>query len=124
MPRYEAAGFQPPAPVIRARVQGPSDEVATEVPLLIDTGADVSVIPLAATRSAGAIVRPATVAIQFYTGEEIALQETEVTVSFLRYRFRGCFLVAESDYGIAGRNILNLLALVLDGPQQTWSVKV
>ena len=35
--------------------------------------------------------------------------------------FRGQFLVIDQQVGILGRNILNALALVLDGPQQTWS---
>ena len=35
--------------------------------------------------------------------------------------FRGQFLVVDQQVGILGRNILNALALLLDGPQQTWS---
>ena len=35
--------------------------------------------------------------------------------------FRGQFLVIDEEVGILGRNILNALALLLDGPQQTWS---
>lgn len=37
------------------------------------------------------------------------------------YRFRGPFVVAESDYGLLGRNILNQLVCTLDGPGQVWS---
>jgi hypothetical protein len=35
--------------------------------------------------------------------------------------FRGQFLVIDEETGILGRNILNTLALLLDGPRQTWS---
>lgn len=35
--------------------------------------------------------------------------------------FRGQFLVIDEEVGVLGRNILNALALLLDGPQQTWS---
>jgi hypothetical protein len=35
--------------------------------------------------------------------------------------FRGQFLVTDQPVGILGRNILNSLALLLDGPRQTWS---
>jgi hypothetical protein len=35
--------------------------------------------------------------------------------------FRGQFLVIDQQAGILGRNILNNLALLLDGPQLTWS---
>ena len=35
--------------------------------------------------------------------------------------FRGQFLVIDQEVGILGRNILNALALLLDGPHHTWS---
>ena len=120
MPAYEAEGFAPPAPVVRARLIGPSAQTIDGVPLLIDTGADVSVVPFEAALAVGTQPRPATVPIQFYGGEQTAYQEAEVTIAFLRYRFRGVFLVADAEYGIPGRSILNLLTLSLDGPALEW----
>lgn len=32
----------------------------------------------------------------------------------------GQLLVIDQEVGILGRNILNTVALLLDGPQQTW----
>jgi len=43
--------------------------------------------------------------------------QAELQVEFLRFRFRGRFLLGESEYGVVGRNILNLLVLTLDGPR-------
>ena len=40
---------------------------------------------------------------------------------FLKRAFRGRYLVIEEGRGIMGRDILNYLALRLDGPQQQWS---
>lgn len=114
------AGFQPPAPVIRVLVVGPAGSHA-DVPLVIDSGADVSVVPLGAASAVGAPITRSTTAIQFLAGEEIVLDQADLAVEFLRYRFRGAFLVVDSTYGIVGRNILNALRLTLDGPELEWS---
>ena len=39
-----------------------------------------------------------------------------------RYRFSGRFVVTDADHGILGRNVLNALVLLLDGPRGEWSV--
>jgi hypothetical protein len=122
VPAYERAGFQPPAPVVRARVVGPTGSHA-DVPLVIDSGADVSVVPLGAASAVGAPITRSTTAIQFLAGEEIVLDQADLAVEFLRYRFRGAFLVVDSTYGIVGRNILNALRLTLDGPELEWSAE-
>ncbi len=121
MPAYEAAEFDPPAPVVRARISGPGGSV-TDVPLLIDSGADVSVVPLSAANAVGAaIVRSAT-PIQVLSGQIILADNAELALEFLRFRFRGTFLVAESPYGVIGRNVLNGFRLTLDGPRLEWSI--
>jgi len=118
---YEAGEFAPPAPVARAVVRGPAAEVQPDVPLLIDTGADVSVVPRSVVEAVGAPVRPADVPLRFLDGREVAGDVAELVVEFLRYRFEGAFVVADAPYGVLGRNILNLLVVRLDGPRQTWS---
>lgn len=121
MPAYETDGFDPPAAVIRGRVRGPAGLFAL-VPLLIDTGADVSIIPLSIATSVGADVYPSNVPVQFYSGQAITLHQAELTVTFLRYQFHGMYLVADSDFGIIGRNILNSLVVTLDGPRLAGSI--
>ncbi|MGH7862519.1 MAG: aspartyl protease family protein, partial [Candidatus Dormibacteraceae bacterium] len=116
MPPYESGEFEPPAPVARARVGGPGQMAQTNVPLLLDSGADVSVIPLSVARVGGASVEPAAVPVRFLGGDMVTYEQAMLTVEFGRYRFRGMFLVADVEYGVLGRNILNLLVLTLDGP--------
>lgn len=41
-------------------------------------------------------------------------------LQFLGKSFRGQFLLTEGWHGILGRNILNSLSLLLDGPSQKW----
>lgn len=122
MPAYEAGDFEPPAPVVRATVRGQNNAAFRDVPLLIDTGADISVIPLAVVNAVGGVTRLSEAPIQFLDGEQINCLQAELTVEFMAFRFRGAFLTAECSYGVLGRNILNLLHIKLDGPNLSWSV--
>ncbi len=121
MPAYETTGFQLPAPVVRARIIGPAG-ARSDVPLVLDSGADVSVVPRASAIAVGARIGRSPAAIQFLVGQEIVREEAELAVEFLRYRFRGTFLIVDSSYGICGRNILNAIALTLNGPRLEWSI--
>lgn len=121
MPVYETEAFRPPAPVIRARVVGPAGTLS-DVPLVLDSGADVSVVPLAAAVAVGAPIGPPATAIRFLAGREIVVAQAQLAIEFLRYRFRGSFLVIESSYGVVGRNVLNALAVTLDSPRLEWSI--
>jgi predicted aspartyl protease len=54
MPPYDDRLFAPPAPVLNARLRNPqSGTIIPDVPLLIDTGADVTLLPLGAVSAAG-----------------------------------------------------------------------
>jgi hypothetical protein len=46
MPAYDATGFRPPAPTALVTVRSPKTNVSiADVPMLLDTGADVSLVP-------------------------------------------------------------------------------
>ncbi len=121
MPAYETEEFVPPAPVARAVVRGPAGQTRSGVPLLVDTGADVSVVPRRVAEDVAAAIQPSGIAIRSYDGSEALCDLAELSVEFLRYRFRGIFVVGDAENGVLGRNILNSLLLTLDGPGQVWS---
>ena len=123
MADYEFGAWDPPAPIVRATVRGPQDAVAIDVPMLIDTGADISVVPQSAADAAGGVIVPSRIPVEFYTGTGESLDEANLSVEFARFRFEGLFLVADSDYGILGRNVINLMTLTLDGPNLIWSMR-
>ena len=123
MAAYDAALFRPPAPVARVTLRDPpSGQSADNVPMLIDSGADVTLLPRSSLESLG--VDPA-------TGEEYELTAFDGTVSvsravnmhllFLRRTFRGRFLTTDDSCGILGRDVLNHLSIVLNGPKLDWS---
>jgi hypothetical protein len=68
------------------------------------------------------VVRPSGTPIRFLAGGEVLLHQADLAVEFSRYRFRGVFLLIDSTHGVVGRNVLNALALLLDGPRQRWSL--
>jgi hypothetical protein len=45
----------------------------------------------------------------------------ELDLLFLSKRYRGQYPVIDTPEGVIGRDILNHLSLLLDGPQQQWS---
>jgi len=48
MPKYNEADFDPPAPVAYVTLRHPATGVSvSDVPMLIDTGADVTLLPVA-----------------------------------------------------------------------------
>ena len=54
MPDYDAKNFEPPAPVAYVTLRNPATGVLlSDVPMLIDTGADVTVLPSTAVEQLG-----------------------------------------------------------------------
>src|SRR5438093_1294611 len=98
MPAYEAVEFEPPAPVARARVIGPVGASQSDVPFLLDSGADVSVVPLSVAQAVGAVVDPAQVLVRYLEGDPTPYDRATLRIEFGRYHFAGPFLVAPIDY--------------------------
>ncbi len=123
MPTYESSGFSPPAPVARVVLQHPTRGAEeADVPMLLDTGADVTLVPRAVVERLG--LEPAGGAgyeLAGFDGHTRVATAVEARMILCGRGFRGRFLVSEEGYGIVGRNILNALPLVFDGPRREWA---
>ena len=123
MPDYEASHFDPPAPVANVVLRNPdSGSTVSDVLLLVDTGADVTLLPRAAIEQLGV----PTLANQCYElmgfdGSKSLAPVVMVDTLLLNRAFRGRCLLIEEDFGILGRDILNHGTLLVDGPRQHWS---
>ena len=54
MPNYDTSSFDPPAPVARVTLRHPHNgATVSDVPLLLDTGADVTLLPRTAVERLG-----------------------------------------------------------------------
>ena len=120
MPDYDGTYSNPPAPVAFVILRNPDTGAEiSSVPMLLDTGADVTLIP----REAAAHIdcRPHTEhKLAGFDGTAGAYDEVFVEMVFLDKSFKGQFLTIDQPTGIIGRNILNYLVLTFNGPRLQW----
>jgi len=117
-----SSAFRPPAPVLALRVGAPGRETALGLVALVDTGADLSVLPRAVVEAL-ALPQVSTTRIQGVTGvgETTAVHAATLDLS-------GTSLLAEvvawGDEAILGRDVLGRFVLELDGPRETLTLAV
>lgn len=122
MPTYDDHFFNPPAPLARVTLRNSQDgKTVSDVPMLIDSGADVTLIPQQSVTLLGVNIEPDTgYEITGFDGRKSIAQVVSLDVIFLRRAFRGRYLVGNQEWGIVGRDILNHVSLLLSGPQLMW----
>lgn len=120
MPGYDAERFDPPAPLALVDVDSELLGVAIhDVPMLLDTGADVTLLPrshVTSLISAGAELFE----LEAFDGTKSFSPAITCELSFLGKKFRGQFLLVDSWHGVLGRNVLNNLSILFNGPSKIW----
>ncbi len=126
MPPYDASHFAPPAPLARVTLRHVhTGATVTDVELLVDTGADITLLPRTAVERLGvAPLVDQQYALRGFDGNTSVAPVVVLDMIFLRRAFRGRYLLIEAERGIVGRDILNHVIVLLDGPQQQWSEHV
>jgi hypothetical protein len=90
--------------------------------MLIGSGADATMLPEGIIASLGVDTsRSAQFGIIGVEGTIMLSKAVSLEMVFLGRRFRGEFLLTPNEYGILGRNVLNQIPLLLDGPGLFWS---
>lgn len=122
MPTYDEHFFNPPAPLARVTLRNSGDgKTVSDVPMLIDSGADVTFIPHQSVILLGASIEPDTgYEVMGFDGRKSIAQVVSLDLIFLRRTFRGRFLVSTQEWGIVGRDVLNHVSVLLDGPRLVW----
>ncbi len=122
MPSYDAAHFEPPAPVAVVTVREPrSGAIDLNVSLLLDTGADITLLPRAAIEQLGIpLLADQQYELMGFDGSKSLVPAVMLEMVFLRRTFRGRFLLIDDERGILGRDVLKHVVLMLHGPQQQW----
>lgn len=122
MPTYDAHFFNPPAPLARVTLRNAgAGKTVSDVPMLIDSGADVTLIPQQSVTLLGVSIEPDTgYEVMGFDGRKSIAQAVSLDLIFLRRAFRGRFLVSNQEWGVVGRDVLNHVSVLLDGPRLLW----
>ena len=125
MPTYDSTQFDPPAPLARVTLRTLNNgKIVTDVPMLIDSGADLTLIPARFIEDLRLKVdHSESYELEGFDGNRSMAKSVQLELVFLRRRFRGRFLLVNSQSGILGRNVLNHFAILLDGPGLSWELK-
>src|SRR5918999_79113 len=114
MQAYDAARFDPPAPLAFVTVKSEQPGVVIhDVPMLLDTGADVSLLP---RPHAAPLASPDAkhYELEGFDGTKSTAPAVTAQLHFLGRSFRGQFLLIDNWHGVLGRNVLNNLPLLFD----------
>ena len=121
MPRYSTR-YDPPAPVAKVtlRTVDQSGEVLN-VAMSIDSASDITLLPASSVSQLA--LKPILgheYEITAFDGVKSDSSIVSCDIIFLDRAFRGEYGVVQTEEGILGRDILNHLVLILDGPNLTW----
>jgi len=122
MPDYDSIRFSPPAPVALVTLRNPEDRSkATEIIMLLDSGADVTLLPRSVVEKLALAYSSDAYELSDFGGGTSVSRAIRAELVFHGLTFRGQFLLMEQEWGIIGRNILNLVSLTFGGPKLSWT---
>lgn len=110
----------PPAPMLPVLFAAPGSEDSVLVPSLVDTGADCTLVPAAVARQ----LRLPLVDRVLVEGVGGATRRAPVYAAEVRFAGRRCVarIIGFDEEAILGRDLLNRMALLLDGPRLALSI--
>ena len=118
--QYDSS-FEPPAPVVPVRIAGPAGGDSVLLPMLVDTGADCTLIPASVARQLGLPQADFVAVLGVAGGKWRAVMHAAIlALGELSIAAR---VVALSHEAILGRDVLNQLRVTLDGPDRELSVR-
>jgi hypothetical protein len=122
MPSYDRGRFSPPAPLATVTLLSQDRQrILSDVAMLIDSGADVTLLPASAIGQLGleAHVQDA-YELEGFDGTKSFAKSVQCGMTFLEHVYWGTYLIVDAPCGILGRDVLNHLSLLFDGPRLNW----
>jgi predicted aspartyl protease len=123
---YDSIYHAPPAPMARVTLRNLlNGKAVLDVPMLIDTGADISVVLRVSAENIGLQSRrDESIVIVAYDGSRRSSEVVTLEMVLEDYTFEGDFLVRDDVIGVIGRNVLNQFFITLDGRGRAWSLEL
>lgn len=114
--------FDPPAPITKIAIRIiESGERLRDVKMLLDTGSDITLLPQASINALG--IEPSEIKEYKLIGFDGHITKSKIfhlQVIFNGKRFTGNFCAIDDAVGIIGRDILNQITILYDGPNLEW----
>ena len=119
---YDKKNFNPPAPVLEVSLSIPNSQLIVKLPALLDSGADITVIPQAIPQQ-----------LQLkYVDEVLAIGYDGIQKKTFVYSVQiilqglGDFIIetitSDTEYVIIGRDILNKWSILLKGRDEVFEI--
>src|SRR5438046_1709979 len=107
MPDYDRINFDPPAPVALVTVRNPqSGEIVADIRMLIDSGADITLLPDSVLDTINLSEERSTVyELAGFDDSRSLSSVVKADIVLLGQTFSGRFLLMAGPYGILGRNV-------------------
>ncbi len=119
---YDAT-YDPPIPICDVTLMVPATGRHAELSAIVDTGADGTIVPIRYLRRVGARrAFEATLRSQWGEGRTVFLYVVDLTIGELT--LNGVYVVGDElgDETVLGRNVLNQLRVLLDGPRAVMAL--
>ena len=123
MSAYDGVHFDPPAPVADATLRcSQSGRRVENVSMLLDTGSDITLVPRVAVEQIGVPPLPGRqYELMGFDGSRSFAGVVILDLILLGKVFRGQYSLTEQTRGVLGRDVLNHLAIAINGPALEWS---
>ncbi len=117
--------YSPPAPVATVKLRNLDTlESITNVPMLMDTGSDITLLSRKYCDEIGVNVsKTKSLELEGFNQTTSTAFYVRLDLIFLNKIFRGNFLVYDHDEGIIGRDIVNKYSILFDGKNLEWSLQ-
>jgi hypothetical protein len=120
MTKYDET-FDPPAPVAEISLRNVvTGERIGDVVMLLDTGADVTLLPLPAIEKLRIEPSGEKVNLIGFDENRSSSDAYSLQIIFLGKRLTGEYCAINADIGILGRDVLNAFSIVFDGVNLEW----